>query len=66
MSRYFRNKYYEGDERPWLREKRKVVSIRLSDKEIEMVKSAYPEEDLSYGIRSLIHKNIKIDASGIL
>lgn len=61
MSKYYFDKYYEGEKDCWLHhDKRKVVSIRLSDDEINAVKQRYIGRDLSYGIRSLIHSNLDV------
>lgn len=61
MSKYYFDKYYEGETHCWCgKVKRRVCSVRLSEDEIKAVTNRYPERDLSYGIRSLIHSHLKV------
>ena len=56
MRSCFNGKHYKG-EKIYSREcVDKPVSIRLSESEMDIIKREFPDDSLSYAIRSIIHE----------
>lgn len=51
------SKHYENEN--WYDSRRSVnrtISVRISDRELEILRKLYPNRSLSFAVRSLIHK----------
>ena len=56
MRSFVNGKHYKGEKNFSREVVDKTVSIRLSDSEMDIIKREFPDDSLSYAIRSIIHE----------
>lgn len=56
MRSFLNGKHYKGEKIYSLEVVDKTVSIRLSDSEMDIIKREFPNDTVSYAIRSIIHE----------
>ena len=61
------DKHYQNQGFSWRCDKvNNVITVRLSDEEIDMLSKMFPDDTKSFAIRSLIHEGYKKRAPGMM
>ena len=56
MAKYYYGKHYKGEEKFYSRQTlKKTVTLRLSENEMKIIKTYFPNNSVSYAIRSIIN-----------